>query len=91
MAVLITAEVPGQTQEGYDGMIAALAPLLRTAKGFIAHGAGPLGNGQGWRSFEVWETQADATTFFAEHIHPRLPPGVKPQRTLLELHALIKA
>jgi hypothetical protein len=89
MAVLVTADVPGQTQEKYDGMLAVLGPLLREAKGFIAHGAGP--SGDGWRSFEVWETQEDATQFFAKHIHPNLPEGIRPKRTLLELHSLVRA
>ena len=87
MAVLITADVPGQTLEGYDRMIAALRPVLQEAKGFIAHGASPASDG--WRVFEIWETQADATQFFAEHIHPNLPAGVKPQRTITELHTLV--
>ena len=89
MAVLIVAEVKGQTQEKYDGMLAVLEPLLREATGFIAHGAGP--SGDGWRTFEVWESQADATRFFAAYIHPNLPPGVTPARTLVELHRLILA
>ena len=89
MAVLITADVPGQTQEKYDQMLAVLTPLLRNAKGFIAHGAGP--SGDGWRTFEVWDTQEDATQFFARYIHPNLPPGISPKRTVLQLHALIKA
>ena len=42
MAVLVTAEVPGQTKEGYEGMLAVLGPLLKQTKGFIAHGAGPV-------------------------------------------------
>ena len=40
MAVLVTADVPGQTKEGYEGMLAVLGPLLKQTKGFIAHGAG---------------------------------------------------
>jgi hypothetical protein len=40
MAVLITAVVPGQTQEGYDAAMRTLRPLLEQAKGFIGHGAG---------------------------------------------------
>ena len=40
MAVLVTADVPGQTREGYDQMIAALGPALQQAQRFIAHGAG---------------------------------------------------
>jgi hypothetical protein len=89
MAVLITADVPGQTQEKYDRMLAVLEPLIRQAKGFIAHGAGPAGDL--WRSFEVWETAEDATRFFAAHIHPTLPPGIVPKRTLLQLHSLVQA
>ena len=88
MAVLVTAEVSGQTKEGYEGMLAVLTPLLQQAKGFIAHGSGPS-NGE-WRSFEIWETQEQATEFFAKYIHPNIPPGVKPRRTFLELHSLIK-
>ena len=87
MAVLVTAEVPGQTQEKYDHMLSVLGPALRSAKGFIAHGAGP--SADGWRTFEVWETQEDATEFFAKHIHPNLPAGIKPKRTLLTLHAFV--
>ena len=89
MAVLITADVPGQTQETYDQMLAVLGPVLRQAKGFIAHGAGPAGDG--WRSFEIWESPEDATQFFAKHIHPNLPEGIKPRRTMLQLHSLVKA
>jgi len=87
MAVLVTADVPGQTLEGYDRMIAVLSPALQEAKGFIAHGAAPAGDG--WRVFEIWESQTDAAQFFAEHIHPNLPEGVKPKRTILELHSLV--
>jgi hypothetical protein len=90
MAVLVTAEVPGQTKEGYEGMLAVLGPLLKQTKGFIAHGAGPVGDGNGWRSFEVWESREDATQFFAKYIHPNLPEGVRPTRSILELHSLIK-
>ena len=89
MAVFVTADVPGQTLEGYDRMIAALSPALQEAKGFIAHGAAPAGDG--WRVFEIWESQTDAAQFFAEHIHPNLPEGVKPKRTILELHSLVMA
>lgn len=89
MAVLVTADVPGQTREQYDQMLAVLGPLLKDAKGFIAHGAGPAGDS--WRVFEVWESSEDATRFFAQHIHPNLPPGITPRRTLVELHRLVQA
>ena len=52
-------------------------------------GAGPAGDS--WQVFEIWDTQDDATQFFAKYIHPNLPDGVKPKRTLVELHSLIRA
>jgi quinol monooxygenase YgiN len=88
MTVLVSAEVPGQTIEGYDAIMAALMEPLRRAKGFIAHGAGP--SGDGWHTFEIWETADDATRFFAEHIRPHLPPDIRPQRRILELHNYVQ-
>ncbi len=87
MAVLITALVPGQTQEGYDQAMTTLRPLLTQARGFIAHGAGM--SPEGWRVFEVWESTEQATAFFAKYIHPHLPSGVTPKRTYLELSSLV--
>jgi hypothetical protein len=55
MAVLITAEVKGQTEQGYDGMRSVLAEALRTAPGFLLHTAYPVEDG--WRVVEVWETK----------------------------------
>jgi hypothetical protein len=37
-------------------MMVFLAPALREAEGFIAHGAGSA-DGK-WRTFEVWESAA---------------------------------
>ncbi len=82
------ADVHGQSRESYDGMLAALELLLEESPGFIAHGAGPVGSGW-WKTFEVWETAAEAAAFFAKHVHPTLPPGVTPKRTIIELHALV--
>lgn len=89
MAVLVIAEVDGQTTAGYDGMLMAIEPALRTASGFIAHGAGPTP--AGWRTFEVWDSAEDAARFYACWIHPRLPHGVRPHRTVVPLHRLIRA
>lgn len=89
MAVLVTADVDGQTREKYDRMLDVLGPELRRAPGFIAHGAGPTPDG--WQTFEVWETAADASRFFAAFVHPNLPDGVKPRRRVVELHALVLA
>jgi hypothetical protein len=89
MAVLITAEVPGQTAEGFAQMLSALEPALRQSKGFIAVGGGM--SPEGWRVFELWETQEDAAKFFATYVHPNLPPGIKPRRSSLLLNTLVRS
>ena len=89
MAVLVTADVPGQTEEGIARMMSVLEPALRRTKGFIAVGHGVSGDGM--RCFEVWETQEDATRFFAEFVHPNLPPGITPKRTYTTLCSLVTA
>ena len=90
MAVLVTADVPGQTEEGLACMMSTLEPVLKRAKGFIAVGHGVSGDGM-MRCFEVWETQEDATRFFAEFVHPNLPPGITPKRTYSNLCSLVTA
>jgi hypothetical protein len=59
MAVLVTANVEGQTEEGWDHVFAMLGPAIRQAKGFIAVGGGHSHGG--WRTFEIWESAEDAT------------------------------
>jgi hypothetical protein len=88
MAVMVTAEVPGQTQQGYDGMRAMLEGALRQARGLVLHTSHPIDGG--WRVIEIWESSQDANDFFARAVHPNLPPGIKPRRTFQELHHLIR-
>ena len=88
MAILVTAEVSGQTREGYDGMLEALGDAIRAAPGFIAHFAAQTG--ETWRVMELWETQDDANRFFARYVHPNLPEGVKPKRSFQNLHSLVR-
>jgi hypothetical protein len=85
--VLVIGEVTGVTKEMHDGMLEKLGGPMRAQQGFVAHLAGP--NGDGWRVMEVWETKEHATRWFAEHVHPNLPPGGKPKRTFFELHACV--
>jgi hypothetical protein len=88
MAVMVTAEVQGQTQEGYDGMLGVLAELVKRTPGFVLHTAHPIEGG--WRVIEIWESKHDANQFFAQHVHPNLPPGIQPRRSFQELHSLVK-
>lgn len=88
MAVLVTADVKGQTQQGYDGMFGVLGPAVKQAKGFILHMAHPTEDG--WRVIEVWESKADADQFFAKSVAPNLPAGIRPKRSVQELHAVVR-
>jgi hypothetical protein len=58
MAVLITAEVKGQTQQGYDGVLGVLAGVIKQAPGFVLHTAHPVEGG--WRVIEIWQSENDA-------------------------------
>jgi hypothetical protein len=88
MAVLVIADAIEQNDDTYDDILEKRRTALLEADGFIAHGAWPTG-GDGWLTFELWETAMDATRFFATYIRPELPAGVNPKRTLVELHALL--
>lgn len=87
MAVLVTAEVPGQTQQGYDGMLSMLQSPLKQAPGFILHTAYPVEGG--WRIIELWESKSQSNEWYAKSVAPNLPPGVHPKRTAQELHSLV--
>lgn len=88
MTVAITADVPGQTQEGYEGTITALGDAIRQAPGFIMHMGHEIDGG--WRVIEVWESSKAASDWFAKVVRPYLPPDIKPQRHVQELHTLIR-
>ena len=89
MAVMMISEVGGQSPQGYDGMLALVGEALRQAPGFVMHLSHPAG--AGWRIVEVWRTQEDATRFFANHIAPHLPEGVRPKLSFQPLHSLVQA
>ncbi len=87
MSVLITAEVRGQTEQGYDHMLATLAPQLKRAPGLVLHGTHATEDG--WRVIEVWESKAQSDHFFATFVAPHLPPGLRPKRTVQPLHNVV--
>ncbi len=88
MAVAITGDVPGQTREGYEETIRALGEALKGAPGFIMHYGHPVAGG--WRVVEVWESSKHAADWFAKYVRPHLPPDIKPERQVHELHTLIR-
>jgi hypothetical protein len=89
MAILMSAEVPGQTQEGYQATEDALREGITKAPGFIMHMTAPSEGG--WAVFEVWDSKKEANDWFAHNVAPVLPEGVTPRRTFRELYNVITA
>lgn len=87
MPVLITSEVKGQTQQGYEAMRGVLGDALKQAPGFLLHSAYPVDGG--WRIIEVWESKDQASHFFASHVAPNLPAGIRPKLSVQLLHGVI--
>ena len=72
MAVLMTAQIPGATQEMIDGMRPVL-DKIREQKGFLIHTNGPVADG--WRVVEVWDSQADFEAWYEANVKPAFPEG----------------
>ncbi|MER7623541.1 antibiotic biosynthesis monooxygenase [Streptomyces sp. NPDC126503] len=69
MAVIVTVEIPGGTEEQYrESSRQMMAAEWFPPAGFIAHAAGPDGSG-GWRVVDFWESEEDFRAF-AEHARP---------------------
>ena len=80
MSVMMISEVSGQSPHGYDGMLAFVGDALRQAPGFILHMSHPVE--AGWRIVEAWNSQEDATRFFAARICAE-PAGWHPPEAVL--------
>jgi hypothetical protein len=87
MSVLVTAEVRGQTAQGYDAMLAVLAAPLKQASGLVLHSTHAIEDG--WRVIEVWESKAQSDKFFATFVAPNLPRGIRPKRSVQPLHNVV--
>ena len=87
MAVLISGQVKGQTQAGYDQILTEVHEVLTKEPGFIMHYAHPVEGG--WLVTEIWESKSDADKWFAKYVVPNLPPGIHPKRSYQELHSII--
>jgi hypothetical protein len=88
MSVMMVSEVGGQTLQGYDGMLALVGDALKQAPGFVMHMSHPVETG--WRIVEVWNSEQDAARFYAAHIAPKLPDGIRPKLSFQPLHSLLK-
>jgi quinol monooxygenase YgiN len=87
MAVLMTARIPGATQEMLDGM-SPILEKIRSEKGFVVHANGPVPGG--WRVTEVWDSQADFERWFEGNVKPAFPEGgPMPSITFDELNEVV--
>jgi len=85
MAVMMTAEMDGATQETIEGMNAALDGPMRGAQGFVTHANGPVPGG--WRVTEVWDSEGDFNAWFEAYVKPALPDGAPvPSIKIDQLH-----
>ena len=84
MAVMITAELPGMTQELYERLAPYILEQVRENAGFIAHAAGPIEGG--WQVTEIWTSQAQHDAWFSASVAPSIPEGVQQAtRTVREI------
>ncbi|MEU2507940.1 hypothetical protein ABZ621_24940 [Streptomyces sp. NPDC007863] len=66
MAVIVTVEIPGGTQEQYEATTRRLKESeWWPPQGFLAHAAGPDGSG-GWRVVDFWDSEEDFLAFAAK-------------------------
>jgi hypothetical protein len=87
MAVGLLFEIPGMTQEQYDGAVAAGGLENTLPPGQIFHVAGPIEGG--WRVIDVWETRADFDRFAEETLKPAMG-GQAPTPKEFPVHAFRK-
>jgi hypothetical protein len=87
MTIMMTAEITGQTVEGYDATLKVVVEALKNAPGFLMHSSHPTETG--WRVVELWEAKEDSAQFFAKYLAPNLPPGIHPKVKYQPLHAVV--
>jgi hypothetical protein len=96
VAVLVTQELEGITQEIYDGVNARLGADSDPPAGLILHASGPTE--RGWRIVDVWDSEDDYRRFAEDRIGPAVMAyaqdagiePVAPDATVLELYDLMK-
>jgi hypothetical protein len=80
MSVLVRAEVPGMTEQQYDGFVQQLEPVLRQSPGFISHAGYPIAGG--WSVVEVWESEADYDRWMQGTVLPAMKAANAPEPRL---------
>jgi hypothetical protein len=70
MTILMTSDMPGVDEEGYEHLAAALMTRLRANDGFISHAAAPIDGG--YRVTELWESADAHRTWFQASVIPNV-------------------
>lgn len=68
MAVAVTVDVPGGTEQQYQHITAQIFPEGKLPKGWLLHLAGPTENG--WRVVNVVPSQEEFEAFGREQLLP---------------------
>ena len=84
MPVLAIFDQPNLDEATYASMLEQMAPLLRSAQGFISHAGGPSPAG-GIRIMEICNSEAESLEFFNANLKPNLPPEHVPDSTYCQL------
>jgi hypothetical protein len=87
VSVMMISDIAGQTAEGYAGMLATVKVALRRAPGFVMHSSHPTEGG--WRVIEIWASREDSARFYAAHVAPNLPKGLRPKLEFVDLHDVL--
>jgi hypothetical protein len=87
-------EETDRSTKNYDAISARIMAQEEGPSGMLVHAAGFTGNG--FRIFEVWESQADFDRFVEQTLMPILneigtPDDRQPEVTSYELHGFIAA
>ena len=77
----LRVDMPGMTQEQYDGLHAQIGAMLGDVPGLLVHVAGPTE--AGWYVAEVWATKSDFDNVMAK-IGPMLSSPDAPPMAIQE-------
>ena len=86
--VVVTTQVPGMSQELYEGMSAQMITVLKGMPGFIAH-AGMQVPG-GWQIIEFWQSREQFDAWYDGVVKgPATAAGLEPTFSFTEAAAIV--
>jgi len=87
MVVVVTADIPGGTQEQAEAWTERTGGALASARGLIFQADLPTSGG--WRVVSVWESETDFAEYFDRAVRPALPPDA-PMPVIADVAHLIQ-